>query len=201
MSGSLIDLSQPNFQIPDPVVLDTNVVIAYFQQFFPGQEPQHVARAKTFFQHLLNANQQALLTPTAFCELLHIAVRKHYERLLKGQQRALTLHYGVPIARWTDLYKADATILQQFTGNLTWLRRGLVANNVVIAGPEDLDFLTYPPALPYGEELIDRMVRYGLDASDTLITLEASRLGINAIVSMDRDMQRALVEIDIYTWP
>jgi predicted nucleic acid-binding protein len=200
MSGNLIDLSQPNVRVPDPVALDTNVVIAFFQQFFPGQVPQHVMRARAFFQHLLNANQQALLTPTAYGELVHVAVRKRYERFLMGRHRALTLHHGVPIARWTDLYKVDATILQRYARSLTWLRQGLVANNVVIAGPEDLDFQAYPSALPYGEELIDRMVRYGLDASDTLITMEASRLGVDAIVTMDRDMERALVDFDVYTW-
>jgi predicted nucleic acid-binding protein len=75
-----------------------------------------------------------------------------------------------------------------------------VANNVVIAGPEDLDFVTYPTALPFRDELLDRMVRYGLDTSDTMIVLEAERLGLDGIVTMDRDMRRAVVDFDIFTW-
>lgn len=197
MSGRLIDLSQPNVTIPDPVALDTSVVVAYFQRFFPGQDQLQVTRASAFFQHLSIGNQQAVITPTAYSELMHVAVKQRYERLVKGNQRALTSRYGRTINRWTDLYKADATILQQFAANLTRLRQGLVANNVVIAGPDDLDFGTYPVRLPYAEELVDRIARVGLNTSDTLIVLEAERLGIDSIVSMDRDMQRAIVDFDV----
>jgi len=49
-------------------------------------------------------------------------------------------------------------------------------------------------------ELIRLVGRYGLDTNDALILMEASRLGISAIVTMDRDMRRALPDFDIYTW-
>lgn len=200
MSGRLINLSLPGVPIPDPIVVDTSVVVAFLQQFFPAQNPRQPGQASAFFRQLLGTRQQALMTPTAYSDLLHLAVRKLYERHLRGQHAALSAHYGIPITNWVDLLKADATILQRYAPNLTLIRHGLVANNVVIAGPETLDFATYPPVLPYREELIDRMVAYGLDTSDALITLEANRLGIDAIVSMDRDLHRALADFDIYTW-
>lgn len=60
--------------------------------------------------------------------------------------------------------------------------------------------MTQPPGRHYAEELIDRMTDYGLDSSDTLMLMEARRLGIDGIVSMDTDMQRALADFDVYTW-
>lgn len=64
MSGSLVDLSRPDVAIPDPVVLDTTVVIAFLQAYFPGAHPQQVARASRFFAHLRAGNRQAILTPS-----------------------------------------------------------------------------------------------------------------------------------------
>ncbi len=200
MSGRLVDLSQPNASIPNPVVVDTNVVIAFFQRFFPGSRPQQASQASAFFRHLRTAKQQAILPPTAYSELLHIAVRDRYRHLVHGQQRALSARLGARISDWKSLYKHDPSILRQYRRNLSLIRQGLILNNVVISGPEDFDFRQFGSASPYQEELIDRMVRYGLDTSDTLIVMEASRLGVASIVTMDGDLQRALVDVDIYTW-
>ncbi|MGH2535320.1 MAG: type II toxin-antitoxin system VapC family toxin [Thermomicrobiales bacterium] len=200
MSGNLVNLSQPGIAIPDPVVVDSNVVIAFFQAFFPGEHAQQVDRASSFFRRLRAENQQAILTPSAFSELLHVAVRNRYKLIVKDQRRVLTARYGVPINTWVDLYKEDPTILQDIGHNLAALRQALVARNIVIAGAEDMRFARYPSARPYAEELIDRMVRYGLDSSDTCILLEAERLGVTSVVTMDRDIRRALSDFDIYTW-
>ncbi len=42
--------------------------------------------------------------------------------------------------------------------------------------------------------------RYGLDTSDCLILMEAARLGVRSVVTMDRDLLRAQSDFDIYTW-
>ena len=71
---------------------------------------------------------------------------------------------------------------------------------MIISGPEDLDFNQFGSTIAYQEELIERMVRYGLDTSDTLIVMEARRFGVDSIVTMDSDLRRALINVDIYTW-
>lgn len=75
MSGRLIDLSQPNVAIPDPVAVDTNVIVALFQAFFPGSTSRQATQAASLFNHVIHANQQVVLTGTGYSELLHIAVR------------------------------------------------------------------------------------------------------------------------------
>lgn len=200
MAGNLVDLSQPHVPIPDPVAADTNVVVAYLRHAFPGEDALHVARASAFFGQILARNQSCVLTPTVYSEVLHIFVKQTYERLVRRNKAQLTAQYGVSIHSWNDLLKVDPAPLQALNQHLPLLRRALLANNIVIVGHEDLDFATYPPAVHYSEGLIDRMLRYGMDTSDVVITMEASSLGIDAIVSMDRDMQRALPDFDIYTW-
>jgi predicted nucleic acid-binding protein len=200
MSGNLVDLSQPGVALPDAIAVDTNVVIAYLRQPFPEELPQNVARATAFFGQIHENDLTCVLTPTVFSEVLHALVQKTYRRLTRGNRAALSASYGVQIDGWSDLLKVHPAPLQALEHDFTALRAGLIANGIAIIGQEDLDFVAYPPSAHSSQELIDRMVRYGMDSSDAVITMEASRLGIDAIVSMDRDMQRALPDFNIYTW-
>ncbi len=141
-----------------------------------------------------------VLTPTVYSEVLHFYIKKNLQRKVRGNRAALSAQYGTPIDTWMDLLKADSSLLRTLKPNLTDLRKALIVNNMVVVGPEDLDFLSFPPSRPYGDGLIDRIVRYGMDTSDVVITMEASSLGLDAIVSLDRDMRRARADFDVYTW-
>jgi len=200
MSGNLVDLSQPGAVLPDVLAADTNVVVAYLRRQFPEEFPLHVARATAFFSQVRENNVTCVLTPTVFGEVLHTLVQKTYRRMTKGNRAALSAVYGVQIDGWSDLLKEDPAPLQALGREFTTLREALLAGGIAIIGQEDLDFIAYPPRQHFSQELIDRMVRYGMDSSDAVITIEASSLGIDAIVSLDRDMQRALPDFDIYTW-
>ena len=200
MAGRVIDLSQEDITWPDPIIVDSNLVIANFQHFFPSQDHHFVDRATTFFRRLLTNGQQGVLTPTAYGEVLHIAVKKVYEQIYRGNRDTLRQQYGVQIDGWQDLYKSDPTPLRELAQNLYELRKSILAYNVVIIEPDDLGISPRSSSEQSTDRLIQRMVRYGLDSSDAMITLEASRLGIEAIVSMDRDMLRAVVDFDIYIW-
>lgn len=200
MSGSVVDLSRPIVAVPNPIAVDSNVIVALLERLFPGQRFEHTAQAEGFFRHILENDQQAVLTPTAYSEILHVAVRKTYELRPRGNRTALSEQFGVPMSRWQDLYKQDPTPLQELSNNLSQLHARLVAYNVVIADLDDFGDSGDRRSRHFASDLIDRTVRYGLDSSDAMITLEASRLGIGAIVSMDREMQRAVADFDIYTW-
>lgn len=200
MDGRVVDLSQPDVMWPDPIAIDSNVVVAYLQEYVPSRDPRRTGYAAAFVQRLNSLNQRAVLTPTAYSELLHVLVRSHYELIVNANRDVLSRQYGVRIRRWQDLYKRDPTPLRLLRSTLIELRQALVLNGIVIAGPEASEDQALTSTRRYDEELIERMVRYGLDSSDAMITIEASRLGIGAIVSMDRDMQRAIVDFDIYTW-
>jgi hypothetical protein len=81
---------------------------------------------------------------------------------------------------------------------LEQLRQRLASHNVVIAGPDRLGPI--PSGLAYDQELVRLVGRYGLDTSGAAILLEAQRLGISALVTLDPDMQRAQADFDVYTW-
>jgi len=199
MNGSVFDHSQPNVMWPDPIVVDSNMVVANFQHFYPGQDHRRVERARAFFQRLLHDGQQGVLTPTAFSAVVHVAVRKTYEQLVRGHRAELRRRYDAQVDGWRDVYKQDPVPLQQLAHDLNELRESLVPYNLAIADLNDLGGSVIPDSRHSSEELIERMTRYGLDSSDAMITIEASRLGIGAIVSMDRDMRRAVPDFDIYT--
>lgn len=81
---------------------------------------------------------------------------------------------------------------------LRGLRERLLAEDVVILDPSNL---TSPVAEShYALALPETVARYGLDSSDATILIEAARLGILSIVSFDRDMRRAAIDFDVYTW-
>ena len=200
MSGKLVDLAHPDVVVPDLVAVDTNVVIAFLQQAFPGQNPQQLARATAFFTKVHARGLVCVVTPTVFSEVVHAFVKKAYQLRVKGNRAVLSEQHGVPINSWLELIKVDPMPLQELGPHLKMIDQSLVGNDVTVAGQEDLDFVAYPPRQHFSQELIDRMVRYGMDSSDAVITIEVSSLGIDAIVSMDRDMQRALPDFDIYTW-
>jgi hypothetical protein len=117
-----------------------------------------------------------------------------------GWVTALPLGGWIALTATQTLYKPDPSVIQQHQRNSTLIRQELVLNNVVISDPEDLDFSQFGSASPYQEELIDRMVQYGLDTSDTLIVMEAHLLGVNFVITMDQDLQRTLIDIDVFTW-
>lgn len=200
MSGSVVDLSRPFVSLPDPIAADANLIIARFHEFFPGQDPSRGARVQDLFRHLLRTDQQAVLTPVVFSEIVHVAAKKTYEQLVRGDRAGLSRQFGVSVASWQDLYKLDPEPLRHLAPLLNQLRQVLTANNIVVVDPDDLRRPSSPGALHFGDELIDRMTRYGLDSSDAMITLEASRLGISAIATLDRDMRRAAPDFDIHTW-
>jgi predicted nucleic acid-binding protein len=198
--GSLVDLSKSPHQIPTDLAVDTSVVVARFQAFFPTSLPHQARQTASFFGWLRHLGFRVVLPPTAYQELLHLAIRYHYESHLRARRESLAVRFGTRQISWRDLYKLDPSILQNFEPNLAQLQEGLIANNITIAGPEEMDSTQAVFGQRYRDILIHFMVTYGLDSSDASILLEAQCLGLNAIVTMDKDLQRALPDFDIYTW-
>jgi len=203
MPGSVVDLSNPGTSFPDPVVVDTNLIVEHLVvPYIPilSASPVTVAaqRAGAFFHALIANNGTGIVTPMVFTELVHAAVRIRYrqERLRLGpvgQQR-----YGRPITDWLALYKQDETILQAFLPDLEQLRRLLVASGLLFVGPDALGPIT--SGRSHDEELVHLVGTYGLDSGDAVILMEARRYGVIDIVSLDVDFQRARADFDIYTW-
>lgn len=199
--GSVVDLSAPGVRLPEFVAVDSNVLAVRFLAPDPEPEAPAVAQTETFFRAMQATGGVGIVTPTAFGETLHVAIKVWYRSELANHRPALEAHYG-PRRRnqysWVDLYKLDAGILRAFEANLEDLRRRLVAANLWLLAPDRLGPI--PSGLPYDEELVRLIGRYGLDTSDTAILLEARRAGVSAIVTLDRDLRRAAIDFDVYTW-
>ncbi|MGH2562555.1 MAG: hypothetical protein ACRDJH_26140 [Thermomicrobiales bacterium] len=198
MSGSLIDLASPNIPVPNPVIIDTNVVVAGMLAPEAQPDPAQALRANMFFSDLVARNRRAILTPTAYSELLHVSIRMRYQQELRLNRHAILVRYGTRISSWTELFKHDPTIAQQHAADLNQLRRRLVATNMVVAGTNDLGPIR--SGFPYDVEFVRLIGRYGLDTSDAAILMEANCLGVYDIVTMDDDPRRAQLDFNIYTW-
>ena len=197
--GSVINLAVPGAHVVDPVVLDANVVVARFLSSYPGQLRSGPPRAARFFRSLIANDGIGVVTPTAFNEVIHAAIRIKYQHEVASHRPALIAAYG-PRRRysWLDLYKIDPSILPRYATVLDQLRRRLASQNVAVAGPDRLGPI--PSGLAYDQEIVRLVGRYGVDTSDAAILLETQRLGISALVTLDPDMQQAQVDFDVYTW-
>ncbi|MGH2535747.1 MAG: hypothetical protein ACRDJW_26140 [Thermomicrobiales bacterium] len=199
MPGQLDDLSRPGALLPDPIIVDSNVVVTYLAAASSGQNRTELVRAQALFHTIRNTRQQAILTPTAYSEVIHADIKLTYQRERAAHLSSLTAHYGRTGGfSWLDLYKLDPSILRRRAVDFERLRLRLIASNLVLLSPEDLGPI--PSGRRYDEELLDLVCRYGLDMSDATIQMEAVRVGVFEIVSFDRDMRRALADFDVYAW-
>ena len=199
MAGRVVDLTSSGISISEPVIVDSNVVIAWQVAAFQGDQSLSALQAATFIQTLRTGDQQAVLTPTAYSEVVHATIKAIFQRSRADYRLALTVRYGRRGGfSWRDLYKLDPTILQQQASALEEFRQRLLAANLALLDQSDLG--PVPSGQRYDRELLDRIVRYGLDTSDATILMEAMRIGIQSIVSLDRDMQCAVADFDVYTW-
>jgi predicted nucleic acid-binding protein len=198
---TLIDLNVPGNQIPELVIVDTNIIVERLLASYPVPASMNSTRAITLFRHLSANNGVGLVTPVAFIELIHVAIRTRYEQAIPSHLGVLATAYGSrpnKKYRWIDLFKLDATILQRSGPYLEQLRQLLVANNLLFVGPEDLGAI--PSGKPFDEEIVSMAGQYGLDTSDAAILLDARRLGILDIVTLDADLRRAQADFNIFAW-
>lgn len=199
MTGRIIDLARTPFSPLGPTALDADVVIDRLLASFGFAHRRNAIRAEAFFQSLHAANERAILTPTAYNEVIHAAVKSVYREARPAHREVLTSRTRQRGGfSWLDLYKLEPSILKEHVTMLRDMGERLLAEDVVILDPSDL-------VVPHGGShyrlaLPELVARYGLDSSDATILIEASRVGIYSIVSFDRDMRRAAADFDVYTW-
>jgi predicted nucleic acid-binding protein len=203
MAGSVVDLSVVGPVFPDPIVVDTNLIVEYFiVPFIPilPASPIRVnaQRADLFFRTLIANNGTGIVTPVAFTEFVHAAVKFRYNQARLQLGPAARGAPGRPITDWVALYKQDETILQTFLPDLDQLCRLLIANGLLFLSPEELGPIG--SGRSFAEELVNLVGTYGLDSNDALLMMEARRYGVTDVISLDADLQRAQADFNIYTW-
>lgn len=203
MPGSIVDLAQPGRQLPTVVVVDTSLLVerllaSYFDDLPPSPVVVNAERTRWFFQTLTGVGGVGLVTPTAFAEFVHAAIRSRYKAERQRLGPAIVQRFGRPAADWLALYKLDQAILHDFLPELQELSRRLIANGLLIVAPDD--FRPLAAGRSHHEELVRIVARYGLDSGDASILLEAQRVGVTDIVTLDADLRRAQADFTIYTW-
>ena len=203
MAGSVVDLSVPGTTFPNPISVDTNLLVErLIHPFFgtaSGASP-FAARAAQFF-HELNARQSTgIVTPTAFNEFVHVAIQTRYKQELRalGGTAGQIRRYGRPINNWKVLYKIDPGVLRSFMTDLRLLRHLLIANGLIIFKPSELGAIG--SGRGFDEELIHTIGTFGLDANDAAILIESACAGTADVITLDVDLQRARPDYNIYTW-
>jgi predicted nucleic acid-binding protein len=131
---------------------------------------------------------EPVVTPTVYKEFLHFLVATTFKRERVANRASLGERYG-RVPDWRELYKLDPTILRRSYSEFETIRRGLIASRCAVVAPDEIP--SSPSVLGYDEELIANICRYRLDSSDASILLEATRLGIPDIVTLDKDLLRA----------
>lgn len=203
MPGSVVDLSVVGPVFPDPIVVDTNLIVEHlvvpFIPILPASPVRvNAQRAGLFFHTLISTSGTGIVTPIAFTEFVHAAVRFKYnqERLRLGPGARGTS--GRPFADWLALYKQDETILQAFLPDLEQLRQLLIAIGLLFLSPDELGPIA--SGRNYDQELVNLVGTHGQDSNDALLLMEARRCGVTDVITLDADLQRAQADFTIYTW-
>ncbi|MDQ3693000.1 MAG: PIN domain-containing protein [Chloroflexota bacterium] len=203
MPGSVTDLTVAGARFPDPIIVDTNLIVEFLVAPLIEGRPlprttANARRADQFFSELHDGNGTGLVTPTVFNEVIHISIRFKYKQVWFELRTGSRATYRRPIRDWTDLYKQDRTILQSFSADLQRLRQRFVANGLHFVAPDELDAIA--SGRTYDDELLHLVGTHGLDSNDALILMEAQRYGVTDIITLDSDMLRARADFNIYTW-
>lgn len=200
--GRVVDLSISGNQIPNQIIVDTNLLVEWMIVPFLGALPQHsvanAQRTAQFFKDLTTNNGIGLVTPTVFNEFVHIAIQFKYSHEWLQRQSPAPARTNRQFIPWKALYKQDPTILQGFSSDLEMMRTLLTAGGLVFLSPDQ--YGPIPSGRSHDEELVHLTGRFGLDSNDASILLEALRYGYTDLITLDADMQRAQSDFTIYTW-
>jgi predicted nucleic acid-binding protein len=193
MAGNVFDLADPDVRLPEFFLLDTNVVCERFlAELIPALPQPQVAKAQRavdLFQRLEDEHTVGLITPIIYSELMHVAIKLFF------QQQALR---QTPKTTWLKLFKSHPTLIRDVRTVLEQLCVVLRTSRLVMISPEELGKID--AGTTYDYRLIELCWTYSLDTGDAGILLEAERLGVDSIVTMDADFRRAQTSFDIYTW-
>jgi predicted nucleic acid-binding protein len=202
MAGRVFDLSDPAILLPNSFLVDTNIVYERIIATLVPRVPRstvslqrlqqlalNASRVTDFFERLRAQDTIGLVGPATYLELIHLVIRELLE------QYGNTIN---PKLSWLRVYKDHPSVLPTMKPILVRIHSALANAGLVFLSPKQL--LPIDPRTPYVSQLIDLCCSYALDTGDVELLIEAQRLGIDAIATMDGDFQRAAADFDIYTW-
>lgn len=204
MAGSLVDLVDPRIVLPDRLVVDSNIVIDWLlgegNVVVPNASVTVAQeRAIRFVVRLQNDGATGVIASTSMEEIFHVILKLGYRRALPAHGLDLADRFpNIKRPGWEHLFKARSDLVKRFVPTMNEAIVAIRASQFVLLQPDDLGPI--PSGQPLEDELIGTMERYELDSADAAILVAARRAGIDAIVTADRDLQRARLDFDVFTW-
>jgi predicted nucleic acid-binding protein len=197
--GSGVDLTVPGSQIPDLLIIDTNLIIAHLLSNVHTPHPMTAARSAFLFRGLQASNGVGLITSSSLTEVMHFAIKAKYRLEIRNHLADLAAAYpNRSRFDWIDLYKIEPGILRRLGPDLEQLRQHLIANNLLFLQPEDWSPLA--AGRSRDAELVRLIERYGLDSNDAALLLDAKQAGVLSVATLDPDLTRSAADFDVYTW-
>lgn len=206
MPGRLVDLLTTTVELPDFMVVDSNIVIDWVRASAP--HPLNVPlltpttaqlRAIRLVDGLQQRGGLGLVTSVSANEVFHFLLKTAYQQAVPRYGADLAARFpNVRRYEWLHLYKTRSDLLKQFVEELERARRWMRTNGLLVIQPNDLAPIASGRTLD--EELLGAVERYELDTSDAAILVEARRAGVTSIASADPDLRRAQLDFDVYTW-
>ena len=203
MPGSVVDLAVPGQTFPDPIIVDANLIVEYLVAPFvadlpPSSVTLNARRAAAFFRRLIARNGTGIVTPTAFAEVIHVAVKVAYRR--RALRRLIRTHARVTAGRSTTGSPSTSRMRRSFkpfvptwsgfvscgspTGCSSWVRQ---------LGP-----IPYQPKLRRGTRPPSRSLWSGLERRPDR---DGSATGWrDRHCHPGRRSRRAAADFNVYTW-
>lgn len=202
MPGSVHNLAIPGTVLPAEMIVDTNLIVTRFlAPFLSAASPTAALqsqRAQWFFGEVASGRTIGFVTPRVLDEVLHVQIKAMFANDVPNFQADLQRQW--PTVRrhtWSHLFKIRPQNLRQYAQDLTATVNDLVNFNLYLLQPWDLDALA---GIAWEEELVRRIKRYQTDTADTSILLEAERVGVMNVATLDKDYRNAHRDFHIYTW-
>jgi predicted nucleic acid-binding protein len=197
--GKIVDLAVPGHQIPDLLVVDTNIIVAHLLAHMHSPLPRTASRAAYMFRTLKSINGIGLVTSSSLTEVMHFAIKAKYRLEIQNHIGDLAAAYpNRSRFDWIDLYKVDPSILRGFGSDLEQLRQRLIDNNLLFLQPRDWGSISSGDTRE--SELVRVIARYGLDSNDAALLCEAEHAGVFSVATLDPDLTRSAPDFDVYTW-
>ena len=184
MTANVIDINDPNLQLPEFIVLDASIVL-WLRPNHPQNHPNSNIAIQFFnrLQHLVNQGRVKPILPLlAFEECLF--------KICQLEIKAHIQNIGLNID-WKRYYKQNPQALLRTQSAVDNFCQILQAFPIIVTEPEDLAINPIDTEARLADRMKDLIYQFLILPKDATILSEAERLGIDTVVTLDNDWTRA----------
>jgi hypothetical protein len=183
MPANLLDIDDPNLNIPEFIVLDASIVLELRTTRIA--QPRQKSAA-SFLNRLRNLTLSGHVMPL----LPLLAFEECYFKICQSIIKTEKQRANSP-GDWHVYYKNNPNVILRCQDDLNTFNQILQAFPIVVTEPEDLAVLPLDTEQRLAERMGELIQNYRILPKDATILSTAERLGIDTVVSLDGDWARA----------